>query len=116
LPAPLTSFIGRHGQVVQIRKLVQDCRLLTLTGPPGVGKTRLAIELGRTLAGEFPDGTWLAELASLSYGADVVFGVGSALAVPEPGRPMTALDGALTSSAYEAVALHLRARRAADTG
>jgi hypothetical protein len=69
LPAPLTSFIGRHGQVVQIRKLVQDCRLLTLTGLPGVGKTGLAIELGRTLAGEFPDGILLAELASLSDGA-----------------------------------------------
>jgi predicted ATPase/DNA-binding SARP family transcriptional activator len=112
LPAPLTSFIGRHDQLPEVRRLVRECRLLTLTGPPGVGKTRLAIELGRALQGEFPDGVWLVELAVLSDPGDVALGVGAVLAVREPGQPMTAVGGApLLSPAHSGVVLHLRDRR-----
>lgn len=74
LPAPLTSFIGRHEQVPLIRKLLGAGRLVTLTGPPGVGKTRLAIEVGRELEQDFPDGVWLVELAVLTA-ADAIPGM-----------------------------------------
>ncbi len=110
LPALLTSFIGRHEQLPEVRSLLRKCRLLTLTGPPGVGKTRLAIELGRAMRGEFPDGVWLVELAALSDPDDIVAGVGAALALREPGRPMTAA-GSVVASARDGVKFHLRDRR-----
>jgi predicted ATPase/DNA-binding SARP family transcriptional activator len=111
LPAPLTSFIGRHDQLPEVRRLVRECRLVTLTGPPGVGKTRLAIELGRAVQGEFPDGVWLVELAPLSDPGDVALGVGSVLAVREPGQPLTAVGGALPAAAHDGLVLYLRDRR-----
>jgi predicted ATPase/DNA-binding SARP family transcriptional activator len=82
LPAPLTSFIGRHQQLVELRELVAECRLVTLTGPPGVGKTRMAIELGRAARGEFPDGVWLVELAPLSDPDAAISALASLLATP----------------------------------
>jgi hypothetical protein len=57
-----------------------------------VGKTRLAIELGRAVAGEFPDAVWLVEMAPLSNADAVVLAVSSALAVRELGRPITSVD------------------------
>ncbi len=53
LPRPVTSFVGREEEIAQIIGLLDDarCRLLTLVGPGGVGKTRLALEVARRLAG-----------------------------------------------------------------
>src|SRR5690606_11209803 len=56
LPAPLTDLIGRSEAVAEVRGLLDGGRLVTLTGPGGVGKTRLALEVGRAAAGAFPDG------------------------------------------------------------
>ncbi|MFI1680969.1 AfsR/SARP family transcriptional regulator [Streptomyces sp. NPDC020607] len=63
LPAQPTALIGRDAAVVRIRDLVRAGRLVTLTGPGGVGKTRLALASAAGLAEDFPDGIWLAELA-----------------------------------------------------
>ena len=65
LPAPLTDLIGREDAVAAARSLLASGRLVTLTGPGGVGKTRLAVETAGGLAGTLPDGVWLVELASL---------------------------------------------------
>ncbi|MCT2589424.1 AAA family ATPase [Streptomyces sp. N2-109] len=65
LPAPLTELVGRAEAVVEVRKLVETRRLVTLTGPGGVGKTRLATAAADELTGTFPDGVWLIELAGL---------------------------------------------------
>ncbi|MGV9316226.1 AfsR/SARP family transcriptional regulator [Streptomyces sp. NPDC003691] len=68
LPVPVTSLIGRSGAVEEIRSLVEGGRLVTLTGPGGVGKTRLATEVAARLAESraeiHPDGVWLVELAA----------------------------------------------------
>ncbi|MGH2448430.1 MAG: tetratricopeptide repeat protein [Chloroflexota bacterium] len=66
LPRPLTSFTGRERDMVRVRRLLQTNRLVTLTGPGGVGKTRLAIAIGAEVTSMYPDGTWLVELAPVS--------------------------------------------------
>jgi predicted ATPase/class 3 adenylate cyclase len=62
VPLPLTSFIGRRREVDELLELIEGHRLLTLTGPGGIGKTRLAIELARSRSTAAPDGTWFVAL------------------------------------------------------
>jgi non-specific serine/threonine protein kinase len=87
-PAELTSFVGRDDQVREVAGLLGRHRLVTVTGPGGVGKTRLASRVARVVAGRFADGAWLAELAPVSDPAQVAAVVAAALAVREqPGVP-----------------------------
>ena len=87
-PAALTSFIGRAGPVREVAGLLERHRLVTVTGPGGVGKTRLASQVARAVAGRFADGAWLAELAPVSDPAQVPGVAAAALGVPEqPGVP-----------------------------
>src|SRR5581483_10291889 len=66
LPVPLSRLIGRAGEVADIsRKLRHEVRLLTLTGEPGIGKTRLGLEVARRLADQFNDGTFFVDLAAI---------------------------------------------------
>ncbi|MEJ3653167.1 BTAD domain-containing putative transcriptional regulator [Actinomycetes bacterium KLBMP 9759] len=69
LPYPLGDLVGRDADIGEVRSLLAAHRLVTLTGPGGVGKTRLALAVARELATGFPDGTWLVELAALPAGA-----------------------------------------------
>jgi predicted ATPase/DNA-binding SARP family transcriptional activator len=66
VPVPLSTFVGRERELVEIKRALAMTRLLTLTGAGGCGKTRLAMEVTRDLASSYPDGAWLVELASLS--------------------------------------------------
>ncbi|HLG69507.1 MAG TPA: LuxR C-terminal-related transcriptional regulator, partial [Chloroflexota bacterium] len=66
LPLQLTSFVGRETELSQVRGRLTQHRLVTLTGPGGVGKTRLALEVAASAQHTFADGVWLAELASLA--------------------------------------------------
>jgi len=87
-PAALASFIGRAGARRDVAGLVEECRLVTVTGPGGVGKTRLAGQVARLVAGRFADGAWLAELAPVRDPAQVAAAVAAALGIPEqPGVP-----------------------------
>src|SRR4051794_19465299 len=65
LPAPLTEFIGRENERAAVTTLLrrENVRLVTLTGPGGIGKTRLGLEVAADLRGAFADGVWLVELA-----------------------------------------------------
>jgi predicted ATPase/DNA-binding SARP family transcriptional activator len=65
LPERLTSLVGRSEELREAAKLVEQHRLVTVTGPGGAGKTSLAVELARRLAAGYPDGVWLVELAAL---------------------------------------------------
>jgi predicted ATPase/DNA-binding SARP family transcriptional activator len=65
LPAPLTDLVGRAEAVTDVRRLLSSGRLVTLTGPGGVGKTRLAVEAAAQLVDRVPDGVWLVELSGL---------------------------------------------------
>jgi predicted ATPase/DNA-binding SARP family transcriptional activator len=72
LPAPSTSFVGREEELGQISALLQGNRLVTLTGPPGVGKSRLAAETARSLERDLPDGVWLVDFARAGGADDAV--------------------------------------------
>lgn len=103
LRAGLTSFVGRDEDVARVGKLVGEYRLITLTGPGGSGKTRLAIETARTLLEQTPDGVWLVELAAVTDGAAVPQAVLSAMGLREQaltdrvsaGEPVDRLAAAL---------------------
>lgn len=66
LPAPLTSFIGREKEIVEIKHLMARSRLVTLTGVGGAGKTRLSLQIAADLLDSFLDGVWFVEFASLT--------------------------------------------------
>ena len=87
-PAALTSFIGRTEPLREVADLLSDHRLVTVTGPGGAGKTRLAAQVARQAAVGFADGAWLAELAPVADPAQVAAVVAAALGVREqPGLP-----------------------------
>jgi predicted ATPase/DNA-binding CsgD family transcriptional regulator len=81
VPAALTSFVGRVAVVDQIAEQLSQYRLVTVTGPGGAGKTRLAGEVARQVAGRFADGVWLAELAAVRDPAQVAAAVATALGI-----------------------------------
>ena len=79
LPAEATSFIGRRRELTEVRKKLADARLVSLVGPGGVGKTRLAIRIAADLRRGFRDGGWLVELAEVLDPALVINAVMAAL-------------------------------------
>ncbi len=83
LRAALTSFVGRDAELAQVADLLRAHRLLTLTGPGGAGKTRLAVEAARAELAAMPDGVWLVELAPVTDPAEVASAVLGALGVRE---------------------------------
>ena len=90
LGAPLTSFVGRRSELARVRRLVGESQLVTFTGLGGVGKTRLALEVVRELAGDSVDVVWHVDLSSVSDEEAVPDAVAKALGVLErPPEPIT---------------------------
>jgi predicted ATPase/class 3 adenylate cyclase len=86
LPANLSSFLGRERELDELAQMALESRLLTLIGPGGIGKTRLAIEFARSLEATFPDGAWLVDLSALERDSEVWPAVAEALLIlPVPG-------------------------------
>jgi predicted ATPase/DNA-binding SARP family transcriptional activator len=83
LRAALTSFIGRDEELSRVAKSLEDTRLVTLLGPGGAGKTRLAAEVGARVGELLPDGRWMVELAPVTEPAEVPQAVLAALGVRE---------------------------------
>jgi predicted ATPase/DNA-binding CsgD family transcriptional regulator len=89
LPLQLTSFVGREREMAEVNRLLGTSRLLTLTGPGGSGKTRLALSVASELVDRFEEGVWIVELAPLSDPDLVPQAVASVLGVREtPGTPL----------------------------
>ena len=86
----LTSFVGRDAAVDEVAGLLVSSRLVAVTGPGGVGKTRLAAEVARRVADRYADGVWLVELAAVEQPGLVPGAVATVLGVRElPGVPVT---------------------------
>ena len=96
LPAELSSFVGRHAEIEHLLERMASARLLTLVGPGGVGKTRLALQVAWRTLNSHPDGVWLVELDRLSDGRMVPSAVASALGIREHGG--TSLNETLRES------------------
>jgi predicted ATPase/DNA-binding CsgD family transcriptional regulator/Tfp pilus assembly protein PilF len=89
LPAEPNSFVGRERDLAELGLLLGGVRALTLCGPGGIGKTRLALRLACDLAEQFPDGTWLVEIADTEDPALVPQRIAATLGVrAEPDRPL----------------------------
>ena len=89
LPLQLTTFIGREKEIAEIKELLANTRLLTLTGPGGTGKTRLSLQVAAGMLDNLPDGVWFVELAPLSDPALVPQAVASVWNLREqPGRSL----------------------------
>jgi predicted ATPase/class 3 adenylate cyclase len=81
LPRQLTSFVGREAEMAQVRALLENTHLLTLTGMGGCGKTRLSLQVAVEVLDEYPDGAWLVELARVTDPAQVPRAVASLVGV-----------------------------------
>jgi predicted ATPase/DNA-binding CsgD family transcriptional regulator len=103
LPAPPTSFVGRERELTEVGRLLVDHRLVTLTGPGGCGKTRLALRVASGVLERFPDGAWWVGVASLR---DPEL-VGAAIAETLGVRPLPGLTPLQAAGAYLASRLSL---------
>ena len=100
LPVETTGFVGRETELARLSALLRQARLVTVTGPGGVGKTRLALRAAATAAPDFVDGVCLVELSGLREPGLLVHTVASALGLPELGH-----------GSLEAVLAYLRDRQ-----
>jgi len=83
IPLDLTSFIGREKEVADVRRIISENRMLTLTGVGGTGKTRLALTAAREIVDSFADGVWLVELSTIFDTGQVLRAIATALDVRE---------------------------------
>src|SRR5579859_6241926 len=99
LVTPLTSFVGRERETVELKELLASTRHLTLTGIGGIGKTRLATRVARDVLDSFSDGVWLIDLAPLADADLLPSAIATTLAIrDEAGQPtFSALLSALRS-------------------
>ena len=106
LRAQLSSFIGRDAELEQLREVIRSHRLVTLIGPGGAGKTRLAVEAAFALRDEHRDGAWLVELA----GVVEPEGVAPAVAVALGASALTVPGAQAAGSTVELIVRHLAGR------
>src|SRR3954447_16834638 len=89
LPAEATSFVGRRHEMAEVRRLLSESRMVTLTGVGGVGKSRLASRVGAELQRAFPDGMWLIELSEVRSPDQLLQTIAEVLELPTETSPPT---------------------------
>ncbi|MDP9269834.1 MAG: tetratricopeptide repeat protein [Chloroflexota bacterium] len=100
LPTQMTSFLGREAELAEAERLLADARLLTMSGPGGTGKTRLALQVAADEVERFPDGVYWVPLGSISEPDLVAPTIAQAMGLPDPG-----------GHAFDRLAEHLGSRR-----
>jgi predicted ATPase/DNA-binding CsgD family transcriptional regulator len=101
LPVEPSSFVGRGRELAEVKRLLSSAHVITLTGPGGIGKTRLALRAARRLGRHFPDGVWWVELAELDAPDRLPYALARSMRLQE--RPGEGIEDALLA--------HLRERR-----
>jgi predicted ATPase/DNA-binding SARP family transcriptional activator len=99
LPAPLTSFVGRETEVAGVQRALGAARIVTLLGPAGTGKTRLALRVATDVCTQYPDGAWFVDLSTITDASSIPRAVAAALGISETAEPVPAIER------------HLRARQ-----
>jgi predicted ATPase/DNA-binding NarL/FixJ family response regulator len=96
LPAEPNSFVGRERDLAELAVILGDVRILTLCGPGGIGKTRLALRLAADIAAQYPDGAWIVDLTDAKDSGPLAPMIATVLGIhPEPDHP---LAGTLTEA------------------
>jgi predicted ATPase/DNA-binding SARP family transcriptional activator len=85
VPKPVDSFLGRDPELAEVRQRLRFARLVTLTGPGGVGKTRLAVEAANTVAADYPDGVTICELTAVGQSDAIARAIGWTVGLTETG-------------------------------
>jgi predicted ATPase len=106
LPAESTEFVGRRNELRRVRALLAESRLLTLIGPGGTGKTRLALRAAAQLLPDFPDGVYFVPLATASNAAMLGPAIAASLGLPEA-KERPAMDAVIEQLAERLVLLVL---------
>ncbi len=103
LPAQMTSLVGRDLETQAVKHFLEQesIRLLTLVGPPGIGKTRLSMRCGQELLADFPDGVWFIDLSTIREGA---------LVLPSILRAIPAAQAAPTQDARQGIILAIQTK------
>ncbi len=101
MPLPLTRLVGREDDQAAVIDLLSRCRLLTVSGPGGVGKTRLALAVASELADAYRDGAWLSDLTEVGHRAELWASLGAALGLAPGGG----------NDLGQSVIAHLRSRQ-----
>jgi predicted ATPase/class 3 adenylate cyclase len=100
LPAPRSTFVGRNAELAEVRELVHHHRLVTIVGPGGAGKTRLALSVSSSFVGTGYDGVWLVELADIANAEDVATSLASSLGLLPGPDPIEVVTRQLSDSAH----------------
>ena len=103
LPKVFTSFLGREKEIAELKGLISNNRLVTLTGPGGMGKTRLSIQVAREMENQFPDGVYWVPLASVTDPDTTTFVIAKNLDLKED--PVLSIEEVLTHFFHDSRAL-----------
>ena len=104
LPIASTAFIGREHDVAGVKELLERHRLVTLVGSGGVGKTRLALQVGTELLDRYPDGAWFVDFAPIGDPELVSSVTAQTLGISQQGRPARRRGDSTVARAQEAAA------------
>jgi non-specific serine/threonine protein kinase len=109
LPAQVTSFVGRERELDELRRLLQRVRALTITGPGGSGKTRLAVQVAGDVLHRYPDGVWFVDLGAVTDSNVVPRSIAAALGIREHegADPLDTIAAQLAASRRQRPALIL---------
>lgn len=103
LPSQISSFVGRENELAELKSLLSAQRLVTIAGPGGMGKTRVALQLAASVLEGYPDGAWFIDLSALKDGSLVSYAIAGALCIREV--PQEPIGTTLVSALREKTAL-----------